>query len=124
MSNRISHRVFWTSAVLVTALLGCADPSKPGAPVSAKTEAADEVAQERSKLSPEDRALVDAQEWCVVQEDERLGSMGPPIKVTIKGEAVFVCCKGCKKKAEENPERTLAKLKELQGKKRQQTGRS
>ena len=83
--------------------------AKPGDP-------ADEVAAERAKLSPEDRALVEAQEWCVVQTDERLGSMGPPIKLDIKGQPVFICCKGCKKKAERDPDATLAKLAELKAK--------
>jgi hypothetical protein len=100
---------------------GCSDhpPASPLAtaerPASPPTKPAevDEVGAARKKLSAEDRILVDAQEWCVVMTDERLGSMGPPVKLTIKGEPVFVCCKGCKKTAEANPDETLAKLKEL-----------
>jgi hypothetical protein len=76
----------------------------------------DVVAVERAKLSPADRALVDAQEWCVVSTDERLGSMGPPLKLEIKGQPVFVCCKGCKKKAEADPDKTLMKVAELKAK--------
>ncbi len=68
----------------------------------------DEVAAERAKFSPEDRALEDAQEWCAVSTDGRLGSMGPPLKLDIEGQPVFVCCKGCKRKAETDPEMTLA----------------
>lgn len=79
-------------------------------------EAKDEVQAERSKLSPEDLALVKAQEWCVISDDERLGSMGAPIKLDIKGQAVFVCCKGCKATALANPDKTLAKLAELKTK--------
>lgn len=78
--------------------------------------ATDEVGTERAKLSVEDRTLVEAQEWCVVSNDERLGSMGPPIKLTIKGQSVFICCTGCKKKAEADPDKTLAKLAELKAK--------
>ena len=84
----------------------------------------DDVAAERAKLTPQDRALVDAQEWCVISDDERLGSMGAPIKLEIKGQPVFICCKGCKKKAEANPDATLAKLNELKIKaKAQKTGK-
>ncbi|MFO0936361.1 MAG: hypothetical protein U0798_07615 [Gemmataceae bacterium] len=68
------------------------------------------MAAEQAKLSPVDRALVEAQEWCVISTDERLGSMGAPIKLYIKGQTVFVCCSGCQKKAESNPDKTLATL--------------
>ena len=87
------------------------------APPAATGEDA-EIREERAKLSPEDRALVAAQEWCVIQNDERLGSMGPPIKLTIKGQPVFICCGGCRKKAEANPDKTLAKVEELKAKKK------
>ena len=75
-----------------------------------------EAAIERAKLSAEDRALVEAQEWCVNSDDERLGAMGAPIKLSIKGQPVFVCCAGCKKSVEADPDKTLAKLAELKAK--------
>ena len=113
-----------TVAILFLVSSGCSDqpPASPLAtaerPASPPTQRAevDEVAAARKKLSAEDRILVDAQEWCVVMTDERLGSMGPPVKLTIKGETVFICCKGCKKSAEAKPDETLAKLKELKAK--------
>jgi len=77
---------------------------------------ADPVAEERAKLDPADRAAVDAQEWCVISTEKRLGSMAAPIKLNIKGEVVFLCCKGCVRKAESDPEKTLAKLAELKAK--------
>jgi hypothetical protein len=92
-----------------------ATAERPASPPTQSSEV-DEVAAARKKLSAEDRILVDAQEWCVVMTDERLGSMGAPVKLTIKGEPVFICCKGCKKTAEANPDETLAKLKELKDK--------
>jgi hypothetical protein len=109
---------------VAVAALGCGGNSSPGPSPSAaptktggdKTAPVDEVAAERAKLSPADRALVDAQEWCVVSTDERLGSMGPPLKLDIKGQPVFVCCKGCKRKAESDPDATLAKANELKAK--------
>ena len=110
-----------TSAFLMTlaviAAIGCGT-SEPPKPKAITQKPADEVATVRGKLSPEDRALVEAQEWCVVSTDERLGSMGPPIKLDIKGQSVFVCCSGCKKKAEANTDKTLAKVEELKAKKK------
>lgn len=122
------------SGCLVTAIgltAGCGDTKAPtpsadhhthshqrGKKKDAHADSAAEIAAERAKLSAEDRHLVEAQEWCVVSNDEQLGSMGAPIKLTIKDQAVFICCKGCKKKAEADPDKTLAKLEELKAKKR------
>jgi hypothetical protein len=93
------------------------DTPKTDAPVSpTKDVEPDNVANERAKLSPEERALVEAQEWCVISTEERLGGMGPPLKLDINGKTVFVCCKGCKTKAERDPDKTLAKVEELKTK--------
>lgn len=81
-----------------------------------QTEADAEVQAERAKLSPDDQRLVAAQEFCAVMEDSRLGAMGPPIKVLVKDQPVFVCCKGCQKKALADPDKTLAKVEELKAK--------
>lgn len=110
-------------------LAGCAagpnDPGAKGAKAPAvkgeragpdANDAGAEVAAERAKLSPEDQRLVAAQEYCAVMEDSRLGSMGPPIKVMVKDVPVFVCCKGCQKKATADPDKTLAKVEELKAK--------
>lgn len=91
-------------------------PAPGGAPTPGDTGHSAEVQKERGKLSPEDRALVDAQEWCVISQEERLGSMGAPIKLMIKDQPVFICCKGCKKKAESDPDKTLATVAELKAK--------
>lgn len=105
-------------ALLLAVLAGCSsDRPKPPAPTGTATAPADEVAAERAKLSPDDRALVEAQEWCAVSTEERLGSMGPPVKLDIKGQPVFVCCKGCKRKAEADPDKTLKTVADLKAKK-------
>ncbi len=67
-----------------------------------------------NKLPPEDRELAIAQAVCPVT-DEPLGSMGPPAKVMVEGEAVFLCCKGCERDVRENPEQVLAKVRKLRG---------
>jgi Cu(I)/Ag(I) efflux system membrane fusion protein len=81
-------------------------PSTPEDP-DAKIEAA------LAELSPEDRKLAEAQRFCPVLPDSRLGSMGPPIKLTVEGTSVFICCKGCQKKALANPQETLVNVKKL-----------
>lgn len=68
-----------------------------------------------AKLSTQDRPLAEAQGYCAVTS-EPLGSMGPPIKLIINEQPVFVCCKGCEKKAKATPDKTLAKVAELQAK--------
>src|SRR5207302_7018341 len=75
-----------------------------------------EIRAELAKLSPEDRAAAEAQRWCAVNTGERLGGMGPPVKLVIKGELVFLCCGGCRKRAEVDPDKTLAKVEELKAK--------
>lgn len=84
-------------------------------PAKADHEEAD-IQAARAELSPEDRRLVDAQEWCPVMSDNRLGVMGAPIKVMVKDQSVFLCCKGCQRKALADPEKTLAKVEELKAK--------
>lgn len=63
-----------------------------------------------ARLSPEDRALAEAQKFCPVLRDSRLGSMGTPIKLTIDDRPFFICCQGCEKRALANPEATLKAL--------------
>ena len=109
-------------SIAAFALAGCGD-GKPVAAVAAVAPPAavaagetGEVGAERAKLSAEDRVLVDAQEWCAVSTDERLGAMGPPLKLDVKGQPVYVCCKGCQRKALADPGATLAKVAELKAK--------
>jgi hypothetical protein len=107
-------------------LVGCSKPvdsptPAPLSPPKAMTnEESSEITAVRAKLSPEDKALVEAQEWCVISTEERLGSMGAPIKLDIKGQPVFVCCAGCQKKAKADPDATLAKVAELKAKAKQE----
>jgi hypothetical protein len=115
---------------LPLALAGCADKAAPPPapataireipappPEAAKAEPDDaDLKAERAKLSPEDRKLVEAQEWCAINSSDRLGEMGPPIKVMVKGQPVFLCCKSCEKSALKDPDKTLAKVEELKAK--------
>ena len=40
--------------------------------------------------------------------DEPLGGMGQPIKLLVDGKPLFLCCKGCIKKVQSEPEKYLA----------------
>ncbi|HTM54463.1 MAG TPA: efflux RND transporter periplasmic adaptor subunit [Pirellulales bacterium] len=72
-----------------------------------------EIETELAKLSDSDRKAAQAQKFCVILPDSRLGSMGKPEKLAIGGKVVFVCCEGCSAEALAHPERTLAKAAEL-----------
>ncbi|QDT53290.1 hypothetical protein Pan44_13060 [Caulifigura coniformis] len=60
-------------------------------------------------LTEADKALIEKQKLCLVA-DEPLGSMGTPIKLTVKGRDVFLCCEGCREAVLKDPDKYLAKL--------------
>jgi len=64
---------------------------------------------ELDKLSPEDKKAAMAQRLCPITE-EPLGSMGKPVKMTVKGRTVFLCCQGCDYSVNEDPDGALKKL--------------
>lgn len=84
--------------------------SKP-ASLDSKDEV--EIKIELAKLSDADRREAEAQRFCVVSKDSRLGSMGLPVKLVIEGQTVFICCAGCKEEALDNPMATLEKVIKL-----------
>ena len=69
-----------------------------------------------SQLSRDERKLAQAQGYCPVMKDSRLGSMGTPIKVMVNNQPIFLCCKGCQRKALANPDQTLAVVADLKAK--------
>ena len=100
-------------------VLVCCKGCKPESPEQAKeflAKAKDltEATAALAKLSPEDRAVAESQKYCAVMNDSLLGSMGTPLKIMLEGKPVFLCCKGCIKKAQAKPSATLAKVEELQ----------
>ncbi len=86
----------------------------PSLSPSSKREA--KVKANLAKLSADDRRLAEEQKFCPVEPDNLLGAMGVPVIVEIKGQRVFLCCGACKDEALENPDQTLAKVKELRAK--------
>lgn len=84
--------------------------SPPADSDSAVDEASpSDIPEELAALSDADRAAVLAQKVCPVS-DEELGGMGTPIKVTVEGRDIFLCCEGCKDELLANPDKYLAKL--------------
>jgi len=72
-----------------------------------------EIHMALAKLAPDDQTLAEAQRFCAVLPNSRLGSMGTPLKVMLDGQSVFLCCEGCKGAAEKKPQETLSKAKRL-----------
>lgn len=107
-----------TLAPLTLAGCGKGGMSGGGAP-AAKAPALSEAeirAAEFAKMEPAERAVAEAQGYCVVSE-EPLGSMGVPYKVSLDADrAVYVCCKGCEDLVKEKPEEMLAKADALRKK--------
>jgi Cu(I)/Ag(I) efflux system membrane fusion protein len=94
-------------AVLVSSagLAGCGaeDAAKELSPEEAKIQAT------LADLPQPDRAAAEKQRICPVSE-QRLGSMGKPVKITVKGQDVFLCCSGCENTIKGDPDTYLAKL--------------
>jgi Cu(I)/Ag(I) efflux system membrane fusion protein len=63
------------------------------------------------QLPEADRQLAIKQRICPVT-GAPLGSMGVPVKITLRGQTVFVCCQGCVGKAKRSPDETLKRLAE------------
>ncbi len=91
---------------------GQGTPARPSTPedTDAKVTAA------LGKLPPEDRVLAAAQKTCPVLPENRLGSMGVPIKLILDGQPVFVCCPGCVDEARSDPAKYRKRADELRSK--------
>ncbi len=86
------------------------DLSKASAPNSDKDA---EIKSNLARLSDEDRREAEAQKFCVIEQNNRLGEMGAPVKILVEGQPVFLCCGDCKEEAFKDPKATLAKVAEL-----------
>jgi hypothetical protein len=89
----------------------CVDPIHANAPMSES-----EVAANLAQLSAEDAEAAALQHFCAVQDNVRLGTMGVPTKIMLKGKAVFLCCPGCADAARSHADKVLNNAKNLREK--------
>ena len=96
--------------------VGCAskqETTQPATPESDSSSTVEpgqsDVERELAKLPEEDRELALSQKVCPVT-GELLGSMGVPIKVTVDGRSLFICCEGCEEEVKKNFDEYVAKL--------------
>lgn len=75
---------------------------------SRPTEASGPVQVSATRATDQDRAAIQAQRLCPVM-NKPLGDHGVPWKVSVGRDVVFVCCAGCIRKVEQNPQRYLAR---------------
>jgi hypothetical protein len=59
-----------------------------------------------AQLAAADQVAALRQRTCPVTQ-EPLGSMGKPIRVTVGGQSIFVCCEGCVAAVQRNPDKYL-----------------
>jgi YHS domain-containing protein len=85
-----------------------AEAPKPAEPKQAEA-GAKTLPEGLAELPEADRALAEKQKVCPVS-GEPLGSMGKPVKITVKGKTVFLCCSGCEPAIKKDPDKYLAKL--------------
>ena len=100
-----------TVALLVPLVTGCSSPGgcrscrkeSPGPPPAPPPALPGPAA-----AAPTPAALpYGGQKTCPVTGEE-LGSMGAPLPAVVRGQTVYVCCRGCAARAQREPEKTLA----------------
>jgi hypothetical protein len=110
--NPAAGSIYFGNSVGSNATSSTKSDVRPSTPEDPQAKIRDSL----SKLSDEDRSLVEAQRFCPILTSNQLGSMGPPVKVMVDGHPVFLCCSGCKQKALDNPVETLATVQALKDK--------
>lgn len=83
-------------------------PAKDGLETRAVEPSAEDL-ENVAQLPDEERRLALKQRLCPVTE-KPLGSMGVPVKITLRGNPVMLCCKGCAGKAKKAPDEMLQKV--------------
>lgn len=89
-----------------------AKPQQASMPAMSPGEAT-KIQAAMARLTPEDRKLAEAQVFCAIDQDSRLGSTGPILKEMVKGRPVFICCRGCASEVRANPDEAIKMLDQL-----------
>jgi hypothetical protein len=85
-----------------------ADDATGSAPATGDQSEAEMIAASFASLSAEDREAATKQKVCPV--GGVLGTMGTPIKVSVAGHEVFICCEHCEEPLKAEPAKYLAKI--------------
>jgi YHS domain-containing protein len=93
-------------AVGVCGLAGCGDGHEHETPAAKTLEKA-------APLDPNAKPY--PLKTCLVSGEE-LGKMGEPFRFTYKGQEIKLCCKGCEKDFNKEPEKYLQKIAAAAGK--------
>ncbi len=118
--------MIWRFSTLAIALLGALGVGLAAGGTFQSTKAVGSCCQASpasSETNPQaapsdsDKEAIKKQKTCPVS-GQALGSMGEPIKVTAKGRSIFLCCSGCVKKFQADPEKYFKKLDEQKDKKK------
>jgi hypothetical protein len=86
-----------------------ADPADAAVPGTGDQSGDATIEAALASLSAADRAAALKQKICPVS-DAALGSMGAPIKVSVAGHDVFICCEHCEEPLKAEPAKHLAKI--------------
>jgi len=86
----------------------CGTSRQPAAQSGAAYEATADNRPGPQSAPPSGAGQYGGQKLCPVT-GEALGSMGPPIPVTVKGQTIYVCCQECVKTVQSDPDAYLAK---------------
>jgi uncharacterized protein (TIGR02231 family) len=113
LDRQMTISSFQTAGVLAAAAAQPANPNPAPVVISLTNEEQAKIKAAMAKLSAEDRRLAEAQVFCAVDQDSPLGLMGPIFKEMVKGQPVFLCCKGCVAEARAHPDETLVQLQKL-----------
>ncbi|MCS7466307.1 hypothetical protein NZK35_06415 [Stieleria sp. ICT_E10.1] len=82
---------------------------QPAEEIAAGKSDMDKMKETLADLPEGDRMSAMKQHFCPVS-DEMLGVMGAPEKIDVNGQAVWICCNGCKDKLLAEPDKYLAKI--------------
>ena len=81
-------------------------PARRSEPTRSSAQSLPEDMKGIALLSPAEQAAALAQGTCPVTK-QKLGSMGKPIRVSVAGGSLWVCCEGCVNAVKANPQKFL-----------------
>lgn len=113
----MSSMSYWIIPATLTSLLvvssGCSPENEPADTQSPVVQVEEEQAMQTEGIAlledEADRQAAREQAICPVS-GEPLGSMGKPIRLTVEGQEVFICCSGCEDALREDPQTYLSKI--------------